>query len=39
VKNRLDIGTFKRTITKKYGKENEMFAHYFKLMTNNEKIE
>ena len=34
VKNRLDIGTFKRTIMEKYGKENEMFAHYFKLKRN-----
>jgi len=39
VKNRLDIGTFKRAITKIYGKENEIFAHYFKLKINNEKIE
>lgn len=39
VKNRLDIETFKRIITKKYGKENEMFAHYFKLKINNGKIE
>jgi len=34
VKNRLDIGTFKRIIIKKYGKENEIFAHYFKLKRN-----
>jgi hypothetical protein len=30
VKNRLDIGTFKRSIMAKYGKESEIFAHYFK---------
>ena len=34
VKNRLDIGTFKRIIMAKYGKENEFFAHYFKLKRN-----
>jgi len=34
VKNRLDFGTFKRIIMKKYGKENETFAHYFKLKRN-----
>jgi hypothetical protein len=30
VKNRLDIGEFKTTLRKKYGKENEYFAHYLK---------
>jgi len=30
VRNRLDIGKFKTIIRKKYGKNNEMFAHYFK---------
>lgn len=30
VKNRLDIGTFKRRLIAKYGKNNEIFAHYFK---------
>jgi hypothetical protein len=34
VKNRLDIGTFKRIIMKKFGKENETFAHYFKSKRN-----
>ena len=34
VKNRLDIGTFKRTIIEKYGKEHEIFAHYFKQRRN-----
>ena len=30
VRNRLDIGKFKHIIRKKYGKDNEIFAHYFK---------
>ena len=34
MKERLDFGTFKRKIMKKYGKENEIFAHYFKLKRN-----
>ena len=29
VKNRLDIGSFKTMIRKKFGKDNEYFAHYF----------
>jgi hypothetical protein len=31
VKDRLDIGKFKSIIREKFGKENEIFAHYFKL--------
>jgi len=34
MKERLDFETFKRKIMKKYGKENEIFAHYFKLKRN-----
>ena len=30
VKNRLDIGKFKNILRKKFGKDNEYFAHYFK---------
>jgi len=30
VKNRLDIGKFKSIIREKYGKDNEIFTHYFK---------
>lgn len=30
VKNRLEIGKFKTVLRKKYGKDNEYFAHYFK---------
>jgi len=30
MRERLDFGTFKRVIMKKYGKEHETFAHYFK---------
>ena len=29
VKNRLDIGSFKTVMRKKFGKDNEYFAHYF----------
>jgi len=29
MRERLDFGTFKRIIMKKYGKEHETFAHYF----------
>jgi hypothetical protein len=29
VKERLDIGQFKTALRKKYGKDNENFAHYF----------
>jgi hypothetical protein len=31
MKERLDFGTFKKIIMSKYGKENNTFAHYFKL--------
>lgn len=34
MKERLDYGTFKRVIMRKYGKEHEAFAHYFKLKRN-----
>jgi len=37
MRERLDFGTFKRSIMKKYGKENEKFAHYFKLKRNIQK--
>jgi hypothetical protein len=30
MRERLDFGTFKRVIMKKYGKEHGTFAHYFK---------
>lgn len=30
VKNRLDIGKFKTIIRKRFGKNNEYFAHYYK---------
>jgi hypothetical protein len=30
MRERLDYGTFKRVIMKKYGKEHKTFAHYFK---------
>ena len=30
VKNRLDKGRLKNAIRKKYGKDNELFTHYFK---------
>jgi len=33
-RKRLDFATFKRIIMKKYGKENEKFAHYFELKRN-----
>jgi hypothetical protein len=33
MQERLDFGTFKRIIMKKYGKEHESFAHYFTLKT------
>jgi len=29
MQERLDFGTFKRIIMKKYGKDHESFAHYF----------
>ncbi len=29
MKERLDFGTFKNVIRKKYGKDDEKFAHYF----------
>lgn len=29
MKERMDYGTFKRVIMKKYGKKHESFAHYF----------
>lgn len=29
MRERLDFGTFKRVIMKKYGKEHDTFAHYF----------
>lgn len=35
MKERLDFGTFKRIIMKKYGKENVNFAHYFKFKRSN----
>jgi hypothetical protein len=31
MKERLDYGAFKKFIRGTYGKENETFAHYFKL--------
>ena len=34
MRERLDFGKFKRIIMKKYGKENETFAHYFQLKRN-----
>ena len=33
MQERLDFGTFKRIIMKKFGKEHESFAHYFTLKT------
>ena len=33
MQERLDYGTFKRIIMKKYGKNHESFAHYFKFKT------
>jgi hypothetical protein len=29
VKNRLDLGTFKKIIMAKYGIDNDLFTHYF----------
>jgi len=29
MKDRLDFGMFKKTIMKKYGKDQEPFVHYF----------
>jgi hypothetical protein len=31
MKERLDFGKFKKIIMNNYGKENDTFAHYFKL--------
>jgi hypothetical protein len=39
MRERLDFGTFKRVIMKKYGKEHETFAHYFKQKIKTEKRE
>lgn len=35
MKERLDYGRFKQIIMKKYGKDQETFAHYFKHKRNN----
>jgi len=35
MKERLDYGTFKQVIMKKYGKDHETYAHYFKTIKNN----
>jgi hypothetical protein len=35
MKERLDYGKFKRTIMKTYGKDHELFAHYFEIQRKN----
>lgn len=39
MRERLDFGTFKRIIMKKYGKEHESFTHYFTQKTKTKKQE
>jgi len=39
MRERLDFGTFKRVIMKKYGKSNKIFAHYFMQKIKTEKRE
>jgi hypothetical protein len=36
MKERLDYGTFKRVIMKKYGKDNDIFTHYFEVVRKKE---
>jgi hypothetical protein len=31
MKERLDFGKFKKILLKTYGKDHELFAHYFKI--------
>jgi len=37
MRERLDFGTFKRVIMKKFGKDDETFAHYFITKMKNQK--
>jgi len=37
MRERLDFGTFKRVIMKKFGKDHETFAHYFITKMKNQK--
>jgi hypothetical protein len=39
MRERLDYGSFKRIIMKKYGKSSESFAHYFATKIKNQKQE
>ena len=38
VKQRLDKGSFKKFIAKKFGKDNEYFSHYFERRKKNKKF-